>query len=277
VIATLPHCDLYLDHRGLRLHAVEWGPPRRSGASPLVLLHGVTGHASVWTAVVGALEEPTNAIALDFRGFGDSQWSPDHAYATGDHASDVVAWLDALEIPRADLIGSSWGALVAIAVAAAHPERVSRLGIVDVEPSFSQGETDLMPRPRLYESHDAAFAHERASNPHADAALLALVAAGGTRAAPGGTLAPKHDPFFFERWPFRSDDWWDALPRIHAPALLVHAGASFVRREVMEKMAQALPRGHLVEVPDSTHVVPIDAPLPLARHLDEFLATPRPE
>ena len=66
-----------------------------------------------------------------------------------------------------DLIGSSWGALVAIQYATAeHPDHLGRLIVVDVEPSFEQGETDLFPRPRDHADHDDVRAdHNRARLP----------------------------------------------------------------------------------------------------------------
>jgi pimeloyl-ACP methyl ester carboxylesterase len=271
VIATDPHRDGYVVVDGLRLHHVEHAAPSAPSSVPLVLLHGVTGHATVWHEVAARLRGARRVIALDMRGFGDSQWSPTNAYTTNDHASDVVAILDALDIAEADIVGSSWGALVAIAVASRAPERVARLGLVDIEPSFAQGETDLMPRPRSFASHAAVVAHEAAANPHADHVLLELVAAAGTRSDHDGNLVPKHDPFFFERWPFRGDDWWDVLPQIAAPTLVVHAGESFVREEVTQRMAATLPAGRHVEIPGSTHVVPIDAPAPLSTALADFL------
>jgi pimeloyl-ACP methyl ester carboxylesterase len=268
MIVTPPHRDRYVVVDGLRLHVVEYGA---SEGEPLVLLHGVTGHAAAWSHVASDMSATRRVLVLDLRGAGDTQWSPVHAYATTDHATDVVGVLDALGVARADLVGSSWGALVALAVAARAPARVRRLGLVDIEPSFSQDETDVFPGPRSFASHADVVANERAAKPHADDALLDLVAAGGTRPGPDGTLVPKHDPFFFERWPFRSDDWWDTLPAITAPTLVVHAGASFVRREITEQMARTLPDGRHVEIAGSAHVVPIDAPVPLIAALRDFL------
>jgi pimeloyl-ACP methyl ester carboxylesterase len=267
MIATTAHRDVFLTIGGLRLHHVDHG----GDGPPILLLHGVTGHAAVWHGVAPRLVDAGQVRALDLRGFGDSQWSADGSYRTRDHAGDVVAILDDLGIDRATLVGSSWGALVSVAVASVAPERVERLVLVDVEPSFEQRETDLFARPREFATHEDAVAHERASNPHAPAELLDVVVAQGTRPAQAGTLVPKHDPFFFERWPFRSDDWWSALAEITAPTLVVHAGESFVRRDVTEKMAATLRAGTHVGIAHSTHVVPIDAPEPLASLLLDFL------
>lgn len=253
---------------GLRLHHLDYGGPGRL----IVCLHGVTGHAWAWHHVAPELASAGHVLAFDLRGHGDSQWSARGDYGSDQHAADVVTRMDALGADQADLVGSSWGALVAMVVAARVPRRVRRLVIVDVEPSFEQGETDILPRPRDYVTHDDAVAFERQGNPHAPADLLHAVAAGATRPGSNGRLVPKHDPYFFERWPFRSDDLWDLLPSLTMPTLLVHGEASFVRCEVMQRMAEAIPNGRLEHLPDTTHVVPVDNPSGLAGHAASFLA-----
>ncbi|MBI5629009.1 MAG: alpha/beta fold hydrolase, partial [Candidatus Rokubacteria bacterium] len=54
---------------GLRFHYVEWGA---AGASPLVLLHGVTSHARTWDDFAASMADRFRALALDQRGHGDS-------------------------------------------------------------------------------------------------------------------------------------------------------------------------------------------------------------
>src|SRR5205085_4220192 len=127
----------WVEASGLRLHHLEHG----TGDPPVVCMHGVTGHAWVWHHVARGLSE-RRILALDFRGHGDSQWARDKAYTSAEHLADLEARLDALGESVVDLVGSSWGGLVAVAFAARNPERVRRLAIVDVEASFEQGETD---------------------------------------------------------------------------------------------------------------------------------------
>jgi pimeloyl-ACP methyl ester carboxylesterase len=257
----------FVEVDGLDLHHVAFG----GSGTPAICLHGVTGNAFGWHDVAAELGDRASLISLDMRGYGDSQWSPKRAYRTSDHVSDLEDIVDALGFERVTLLGSSWGGLVATSYAARHPDRVERLAIVDVEPSFEQSETDLFPRPHSYASIDDAIAYERSGNPHAADATLEVVAATVNRPGPDGTLVPKHDPFFYERWPFRADDHWDELPELTMPTLLVHARDSFVRGEVMERMAERIPRSELVHIDDSTHVVPIDNPTALAKHLGAFL------
>ena len=254
---------------GNRIHGLDFG----GGGPPIVCLHGVTGNAWNWHAVAGAVRAHRRVVALDFRGYGESQWSPTHDYTTADHVADLVCAVDAVAgSATADFMGSSWGALVAVQYAAENPDRVGRVVVVDVEPSFDQSETDLFPRARDHTDHaDVRTAVARAF-PNASTEMVELTSATCFGPVTGGRLAPKHDPFFFERWPFRSDNHWDRLALIQAPTLYVHAAESFVRGEVMAEMDRLTPDSRLVDVAHSTHVVPVDNPEALVEVVVPFLA-----
>lgn len=254
---------------GNRIHGLDFG-----GSGPaLVCLHGVTGNAWNWHAVAAAARAQRRVVAVDFRGYGESQWSPTGDYTTADHVADLAGVVEHVSGGSpVDLAGSSWGALVAIQYADEHPDHLGRLVVVDVEPSFEQGETDLFPRPRDHADHDEVRSAVERAYPNAGADMVEVVAATCYGPVEGGRLAPKHDPYFFERWPFRSDDHWHRLPRIGAPTLHVHASDSFVKAEVMAEMDRLTPESRLVEIGGSTHVVPVDNPSALIEALTEFLA-----
>ena len=239
---------------GTRLHYLDYG-----GSGPTAIcLHGVIGNAWNWHEVATGLASQRRVVALDFRGYGESQWSPDHAYTTADHAADVGAVIDALGEERVDLYGSSWGALTAIQYAVDNPERVANVVVVDVEASFAQSETDLFPRPTSFATADEVRADTANSFPNASQDMVDLIAATCFAPSDGGQLVPKHDPYFFERWPFRADDHWDRLSKLEASTLFVHAADSFVNGDVMEDMASRVKDAQYAEVSPSTHVIPVD-------------------
>ena len=254
--------------RGNRLHYLDYG----GEGSTLICMRGVTGNAWNWYAVAAGIEDRRRVLALDFRGYGESQWSPSHNYTTADHVADLGALIESLGEDRVDLMGSSWGTLVGIHYAAENPDRVGRLVVVDVEPSFAQGETDLFPRPTSHADNTEVRAGLGFAYPNAPEEMAELTAATCFGPVDGGRLAPKHDPFFFERWPFRSDDHWERLEGMETPALLVHAANSFVNGDVMADMARRMGNATLVQVTDTTHVVPVDNPAGLLRVVREFLA-----
>jgi pimeloyl-ACP methyl ester carboxylesterase len=258
----------FTDANGLRLHRLEFGGDGR----PILCLHGVTGHAWVWHDAAEHLRGVGRVVSLDMRGYGDSQWSADRAYTTDDHVADLEAVVSDLGLDSLNLAGSSWGGLVSLAFASRNAGLVHRLALVDVEPSSAQGETELFPRPKSFPSHAEAVAAERQANQHAPESMIEVLATMGTAPGPDGQLVRKHDPFFFERWPFRSDDRWNELRGLKMPVLVVHAEQSFIRAEMAERMVQEIAEARLVNVADSGHVIPVEQPAALGAALAEFFA-----
>ncbi len=252
---------------GNRLHYLDYG----GGGDTLICMHGVIGNAWNWSSVASGIDDRRRVLALDFRGYGESQWSASHSYRTNDHVADLGVFIESLGDDTVDLMGSSWGALVAVQYAAENPDRVGRIVVVDVEASFSQSETDIFPRPTSHADHAEVRTGLGFAFPNAPEEMLELTAVTSFRPIDGGRLAPKHDPYFFERWPFRSDDHWERLSGMATPALLVHAADSFVNHDVMAEMASRMNSATLVRVENSTHVVPVDNPEGLVEVLRPFL------
>ena len=112
---------------GVAHHVQELGP---SDALPVVMTHGlVIGSLASWYFTVGPALARTRRVRMyDLRGHGRSARMPS-GYDTHTLATD----LDALtrDLPPFDLVGHSWGALVALRFALEHPERVRRLVVVE--------------------------------------------------------------------------------------------------------------------------------------------------
>lgn len=94
--------------------------------SPVILLHGGLGNSNYWGFQVTALAQHYEVIGMDSRGHGRSTWD---GKPIGYHlmASDVIALMDALHIPKAAIVGWSDGAIIGLDIAIHHPERLSRL------------------------------------------------------------------------------------------------------------------------------------------------------
>lgn len=108
---------------GVRLHYAEQGDP---DGDTIIMLHGYTDSWFSFSRVLTYLDTAYHTYVLDQRGHGDSE-RPASGYTVPDLASDVVAFMDAMGLPGATLVGHSMGSLVAIEVALTAPRRVKGL------------------------------------------------------------------------------------------------------------------------------------------------------
>ncbi len=90
---------------------------------PLLLLHAGVADRRMWDGIREPLAGAHTVVMPDLRGFGQSELGSE-GYS---HVADVVAVLDHLGIGRAAVVGASFGGLVAMQLATAHPDRVDRL------------------------------------------------------------------------------------------------------------------------------------------------------
>jgi pimeloyl-ACP methyl ester carboxylesterase len=112
---VLPELDLYYAEAGD-------GPP-------LLLIHGTQPDADVWGPTFLALARQHRVIAYDRRGFSRSTHAPATDYHT--HARDAAALVNGLGAAPATVLGWSWGAIVALELAAYRPELVANLVLVE--------------------------------------------------------------------------------------------------------------------------------------------------
>ena len=100
-----------------------------------MLLHAVTANMAVWLVfnLVDTLAQDYRVTAYDLRGHGLSEATPT-GYTSADMAEDFRGLHDALGLGPAYLVGHSFGAVVAMHVAATYPDRVS--GLILSDPYF---------------------------------------------------------------------------------------------------------------------------------------------
>ena len=121
--ADFPARDLALPD-GVVVRVRQAGPPE---APAVVLLHGIGSGSPSWLPCVRELAATHRAIAWDAPGYGGSTPLPEDAPRAEAYATRLVAALQALDLPRALLVGHSLGALMAAACARAEPGRFSAL------------------------------------------------------------------------------------------------------------------------------------------------------
>jgi len=106
---------------------VDASPSIKCAGDAVLLLHGINMSHDVWRDVISSLVDSRRVIAFDFRGHGRSvKTGP---YTAGDYAQDALAVLDARDIDKAHVVGTSFGCNVAIKLALLAPDRVATLGL----------------------------------------------------------------------------------------------------------------------------------------------------
>jgi pimeloyl-ACP methyl ester carboxylesterase len=246
VTAHLPEASTgRIEANGLELAWRQWHP--RAPGDPLVLIHGVAGSGGRWQAVADALPD-RRLIAIDARGHGRSDWDPVERYDAASHFADVATVLPRLAVDRYAVCGFSMGGGIAILLAAAFPEAVTKLIVVDAYPA-----PEMTPGSRRVARW---LASAGAALPGFDPAI----------ARQFREQLARPDP--------RREDLWSMWESLACPVLLVRGASSDVLPEALAgEMLRRQPGATLVTVPGVGHGVPHEAPAALAELVQQFLGS----
>ncbi len=113
---------------GVTVHLRDEGP---KDAPAIMLLHGSNADLHTWEPWVAALKRQYRVIRFDQVGHGLTGPDPAHDYSRDNYVADVLEVADALGLERFVLGGNSMGGKHALAFAAAHPDRLTGLVLVD--------------------------------------------------------------------------------------------------------------------------------------------------
>ena len=179
--------------RGLRHRITRWGPPC---AAPIVLLHGFLDAADTWQFLVDELPDEWSFVALDWRGFGGSDWQ-EGGYWFPDYLADLEALLGhvAREQP-ARLIGHSMGGNIAALYGGIRPGRIAwtvnleGFGLPATAPEDAPGryarwldELARRPRQTAYATQQDLAKYLRSRNPRLTAPRASFIARAWSRRA----------------------------------------------------------------------------------------------
>lgn len=191
---SLPKADVsgLAPVNGIKLWYAEFGQTTGQGA-PVLLVHGGLANSDYWGDQVRALVAAHyKVIVMDSRGHGRSSRNA-QPYGYDLMASDVIALLDYLKIPKVALIGWSDGAIIGLDIAMHHPERLTKLFAfaANVDPSgvanapsavvdqyiarAGKEYAKLSPTPTQYKSFVEQITHMWDSQPHWTQADLAKI------------------------------------------------------------------------------------------------------
>lgn len=123
-----------IETNGLHMHVETYG----ESGEPIVLIHGALSDAlQNWRMVIQPLSQRFRLITLDLRGHGRTD-NPTGVFTLDALRDDLLGLMDALEIPRAHLLGCSLGGYVSLALRAKAPERVGTLALAGVQVGWSR-------------------------------------------------------------------------------------------------------------------------------------------
>lgn len=144
-LAVTPPEDLGLESHyvrlstGVNMHYVEKG---KGNGHVLIFLHGYTDSWRSFERNLPLISKKFHVYALDQRGHGDSS-RPACCYTQDDFVADIAAFMDALKIKRATLVGHSMGSFVAHQFALEYPKRTERLVLIGSAPTSFGNEVIL--------------------------------------------------------------------------------------------------------------------------------------
>lgn len=237
---------------------------------PVLLIHGVGAQLGNWDGVAAELAPAFRVVRYDLRGHGKSS-KVAGPYSLDLFADDTVALLEHLDIARAHVAGHSLGGMIAITLAARHPERVDRLAVLSAAAGRTEEErrkvmerialiAEGIPGDHFKNSLSRWFTDEfRAANPE----LMEEYAARNKENDPAcyaaayavlatGEVAPE-------------------LPRVRAPTLIVTGEHDLGSNPRMAAFMHAgITHSELRILPRLRHSILIEAPLLVAGQLERF-------
>lgn len=259
------------------MHVARYG----HGGRPVVLLHGLGTSSFLWREVAPELARASHtALAVDLFGHGESDRPYDGEYGVAAQGEYLDRVLTALRVPRATVVGCDLGALVALRLAASHPDRVERLVLV------SPPDIDEIPGEdvKLFQRavRRAPLRQQRGllgATPLLRPLLEASVAE--PQAMPDGLIARYLAPFVGREGldqlhtivrSIRAQDLHeDELRTIAAPTLIVAGERDrWLDLKTAEHLAGIIPEAKLARIPGAGRLIPEEAPDELSELILRF-------
>lgn len=238
------------------------------GGTPALLVHGFGGSIDSWSLVQPEFAADRRVIAIDLPAHGDSDATLSDG-GVNDLAGSLIAVLDALKIDRTHLVGHSMGGAVAIAAAAAAPERFASLCLIapaglgpEVDGEFIKGFLAAKRRRELRPAIERLFADKAMVSERMLEALIRMKRVGGVEAA----LRSIADQFF-PGGRQRDMGLREALAALPAPKRIIWG-----REDRIIPPAHADGLAETAFIDGAGHMPQLEAPATVSRLVREFLA-----
>ncbi|MEU6862372.1 alpha/beta hydrolase [Streptomyces sp. NPDC046876] len=255
-----------VERDGVRISCRDWAGPGR----PVVLLHGLAGHAGEWDALARHLQARHRVVAVDQRGHGASERLPADLSRAA-YVADVVAVLDQLGLQAPVLVGQSLGGHTAMLTAAAHPGLVHALVLVEAGPGG--------PNPRVQQevggwldSWPVPFPSREAAAGFLGAGAVGEGWAAGLEERDGGWW-PRfdRDVMVGSLAEIARASFWDEWTKTTCPTLVVLGRSGIVPPREIGEMLRLRPDAAAVSIPGTGHDLHLERTDVLLQLLRDFL------
>jgi len=257
---------------GLALHVLEWDAGQR--LPPILCLPGLVRTGGDFEALAASIGEGRRVIAVDYAGRGASGRSRDiNRYAPEACARDVMDVCAALHIHDAVVIGTSFGGLLAMGLAAARPGLMQAAILNDIGPDVGSEGADFV---RAFVGHDPALDSLDACVAWLRTTLppLSLDTDAAWRRMAELTYQPGADGRFHPVWDTQiatllnrpTPDLWPLFGMLsQRPVLLIRGGVSTILSpETVLRMQAVHPGMQVVTLPGIGHAPTLSEPAALA-------------
>ncbi|MCK8783559.1 alpha/beta hydrolase [Roseomonas sp. NAR14] len=279
-----PRAVSFAARDGLRLAALDWEGPPAGTRTPILCLPGLCRTAHDYEPLAARHAGRRRVVALDYAGHGDSARADSLArYSPEQALRDVLDATAALGLARVALVGTSFGGILAMVLAAFRPRLLAAVALNDIGPRIEPQGRDSV---RDFVGHDPAAISLEAAAEFLRERLppLGIADAAGWRRMAGLTYALGPDGRWHPRWDTRiaevTGDGAAALEPVlwgcfgalaHLPLLLVHGEASrLLSADTVARMRRMRPDMTLVQLPGIGHAPLLSEPESI-RALDAFL------
>jgi pimeloyl-ACP methyl ester carboxylesterase len=275
--------DEFVEANDLRFHYREWGDTRSRHA--LIMLHGYAATSEIWTDVATDLAREFRVIAIDQRGYGQTEHAEDMDYTRASQLEDLEGIIESLGLRSVTLVGHSMGGALAICYAAEHPEIVSALVVVEAAPEVLRSGVEnlrrLLTAGETWASFDDAVDAFAPHLPGSSHEQLERRVRGALIQKEDGTFTWGFDEAFRDpsiRPPDpdpgqrRLSDLWDSADRVQCPTMIVRGqDTDMLTPEAIQRLHRRVAGSRVSLIEDAGHNVPTDQPSSLALNIREFL------
>ena len=257
---------------GVTLHCAEKGDPT---GEAIIFLHGYSDSWFSFSRVLPLLSSEYHAFALTQRGHGDSD-KPECCYTPDDFAADVDAFMDAVGIEEATLVGASTGALFAQRAVLSYPRRVGRLVLIGAQTLANEAVSGLREEvqaledpvpPEFVREFQESTVYQPVSQEFLDTVVSESL-----------KLPARVWRDYFEQAVLSIDhDYVLSLREIDMPTLVLWGEQDLLfPREEQERLAAAISGATFRAYPDTGHAVHWDRPEWVIRDLEAFMKEKHP-